>query len=129
MNVAGRESTNAKDLVRFGRSTDVMNAIVIANGTMAEDEKVPALATVEKVAGFAIGKAIDKISATVKNQEMFGRATSIEKNTTSLERLSKSELETVEAVCLNRSRNKIEVEWQVKFSYRRFAMKRAETSL
>ena len=54
MNVAARESANAKDLVRFGGSTDVMNAIVIANRAMAEDEKVPALATVEKVAALGI---------------------------------------------------------------------------
>ena len=73
MNVAsGRESANPKDLLRFGRSTDVLNSIVIANGMMAEDKKVAALATVEKVAALAIGKAINKISATVMNQEVFG---------------------------------------------------------
>ena len=116
MNVEARESANAKDLVRFGGSTDAMNAIVIANGMMGEDNKVAALATVKKVAALAMSKAIDKISATVKNQDMFGRATSLEKKeasdteiATSLERRLKSELEIVEVVCFSRSQNEIEV--------------------
>ena len=49
MNVAARETANAKDLVRFGGSTDAMNAMMIANEMMREDEKVAALATVKKV--------------------------------------------------------------------------------
>ena len=76
MNVADRESANAKDLVRFGGSTDAMSAMVIANGMMGEDEKVAAL---------AMSKTINDISATAKDQEMFGRATSLEKKEASLE--------------------------------------------
>ena len=76
MNVAGRESTNAKDLVRFGGSTDAMSAMVIANGMIDEDENVAAL---------AMSKAIDDVSATVKDQEMFGRTTSLEKKEASIE--------------------------------------------
>ena len=108
MHIMGRERASAKDLVRFRGSTDAMNDTVIANGMMAgKDEKVAALATVKKVATLAMSKAINKIRTTVKDQEMFGRATSLEKKEASyeiamsLERRSKSELETVEVVCLN----------------------------
>ena len=76
MNVAGRESTNAKDLVRFGGSTDAMSVIVIVNGMTGEDENVAAL---------AMSKAIDDVSATVKDQEMFCRTTSLEKKEASIE--------------------------------------------
>ena len=39
----------------------------------------------KKVAVFAMSKTIDNISATAKDQEMFGRATSLEKKEASLE--------------------------------------------
>ena len=67
------------------------------------------------MANYTMSKNIDKMRTTVKDQQMFGRATSLKKKeasdeiATSLERRSKSELEIVEVVCLDQSRNEIKI--------------------